>query len=728
MKQQENELASVEPGSPGANPPKLYFSDDLVFTERDIGGVPSYVCYVTSQEKYYHFGPVEYEAFLLLKAGADYPRVLAELQRFGVDWSAEELAQYVSILIGWGIARVEKPPTAKPATVADSTAVQPAPGKDLFSRLTAVSGKLISPKLTLFAAEGPANRLEKKFGWLFTRVGFLVWSAVVLSALCIAWLQRVDFGRQLSTLFVPESWIWFMLLWVLIKAAHEAGHAVAAKHCGVQVREAGILIFMLTPTAYVNISDAWQLKRRRDRVTIAMAGVYIEVLIASLALWYWWLASGEFSRQLAAQIVLLAGPGTLLVNANPLLRLDGYYALSDLLNIPNLRMHGRRLVGQFLERFLLGRTIQTSLLDPWRTSVAAIHAVCSLAFQATWMLGMIVAVSYYKLGLGILLAVSAIFVWCVAPLVVWIRGLRSAADWEEIRFRFIASATIATAMVIGVGFLPSPWGRRLPVVVQYHDQQLARAAADGFVIDVPVKSGAKVNAGDLLIELDDPELRTRRAELVLECEAAELKIRQLVHSDQQALVDAEMQRLGSLRRQLAEIDRQVDALNVRAERGGTVITPHLEDIQGSFVRKGQVLVTIADEAEKEVLVSIPYSDLGAYLLACKEKRESSIRLRGGTRFKVVPETPKPRLSDIIPHPALAAICGGPLPVIPQTDESSRQSHRTTQPRSLSATRVRGTTAVVVYSGQQGILTIGDDRSLWHRGWDAVDRWLRSTSS
>ena len=90
-------------------------------------------------------------------------------------------------------------------------------------------------------------------------------------------------------MFDPSLWLLLLGMWAISKVIHETGHAVAARYHGVQVGKIGILFFFMAPLAYVDVTDAWKLKSRWSRVQIALAGIYLELAVAAIAAWAWWL-------------------------------------------------------------------------------------------------------------------------------------------------------------------------------------------------------------------------------------------------------------------------------------------------------------------------------------------------------------------------------------------------------------------------------------------------------
>ena len=394
--------------------------------------------------------------------------------------------------------------------------------------------------------------------------------------------------------------------------------------------------FCWRPLAYVDVTDAWKLKPRFERVRIALGGVYVELAIAAIAAWAWWLLPTGVLKHIAAQVFVVAGPGTLLVNANPLLRLDGYYVLSDLLEIPNLRMHGRRQLGGIIESLLLSIPRQPSLLAGWRRPAATIHAICSVTFQFFWMTGLIIAASMWMQGLGIVLAVSAFLLWGLLPLAHWIRKvwlLEPATRWglNSKRTSLIGYLVLVVLTVHHYSVANSPLARRVPVVVRYQDEQVARATADAFVDVVYATRGQRVSKGMLLIELSQPELELQRGVLADDLSLAQQRAVQLRRQGNIALASAEMEKASSLGRQLAELDEQLEGLQVVAERDGLVTTANTDRLVGTYVTAGQELIRVSDPNEKELLVTIGQHDAQAYQSAVGSV--AKVRLRGDTHFE-----------------------------------------------------------------------------------------------
>jgi putative peptide zinc metalloprotease protein len=415
--------------------------------------------------------------------------------------------------------------------------------------------------------------------------------------------------------------------------------------------------------------------------------------------------------------MVMAGPATWLVNANPLMKMDGYYALADAINVPNLRMHGRNFWASLLDRVLLGLPSRPCLLNGWRRWAAVIHAAASLVFTAAWMSGLIIAISQWGGPVGLIVTVAAVILWCAAPVGMWFSGHWIASAEPEARNRrprLIATAVLGiTLIAIGLN-TSSPLRRSVPVMVQYRDEQIVRAAAAGFVTEVNVESGQWVKKGDLLLVIKDDDLVLRHAQMKDELELAISKQRQLASRGELGAAEAQGETVRSLKDSLAELDESIVQLQASASRSGVVVSPHPERQIGRHVKKGDVLLRVADPSDKELLVVFPEAEWSGYSRVFSKGNELRARLRGGYRVSVKPLPARPRFSDRLPNPSFAGSGGGDIPVI--QDPDAEDGFRAASPVGEAVAMLTPIDSKHVHSGQRGRLYLTDTRTIAQRIW------------
>jgi len=145
--------------------------------------------------------------------------------------------------------------------------------------------------------------------------------------------------------------LWFMVYVVI--AIHEFGHGFTCKYFGGEVHEIGLLLLFFQPCLYCNVNDAWLFDKKYKQVSVTLAGAYIEFLLGAIASWVWLgTDTGTLIHMLSFQIMIVCSASTVFMNLNPLMKLDGYYLLSDILGIPNLRQNSFDYLKYFVSRHL----------------------------------------------------------------------------------------------------------------------------------------------------------------------------------------------------------------------------------------------------------------------------------------------------------------------------------------------------------------------------------------
>jgi putative peptide zinc metalloprotease protein len=716
-----------------AAPQELIFKlrDGIELLDRCIGLHHIVVLNDKRVGKFYHLGGHEADVLSLMNGELSVAEIAESLQSEGIQWSAEDVQGWALMLTKAGLAvsvdrdgnpvnmaGQQSPGTSVGAggSPANQGPTQPSSGSALQKAIRPL-GHVISQRIPIASADTIAAWMLPIVGRLFTYWAFLIWSIAAGISFGFAWAHSDSLGNELRMMFSPAAFPLLAVIWILLKAVHEIGHAVAAKRKGVRVGKFGITFFLFAPIPYVDVTDAWRLSRVWSRVQIALAGVYLEGWTAIIATGFYVTLPEGLGRHLAAQWMMMAGPATWLVNANPLMRMDGYYALADAINVPNLRMHGRNYWASLLDRVLLGVPLRKCLLIGWRRWAVVVHAAASLVFQAAWMSGLIIAVSKWGGPVGLIITSAAIVLWCAAPIGMWFYAHWVASaepESQNRRPRLIASAAIGlTIVLIGLN-TSSPLRRSVPVMVQYRDEQIVRAAAAGFVTEVNVQSGQWVRKGDLLLVIKDDDLVLRRDQMKDELELAISKQRQMSNRGELGAAEAQGETVRSLRDSLVELDASIAQLNATASRSGVIVSPHPERQLGRHVQPGDVLLKVADPSDKELLVVFPEAEWAGYSRVFSEGNSLPVRLRGGFRVNVKPLPARPRFSDRLPNPSFAGSGGGDIPVI--QDPDTEDGFRAAFPVGEAVALLTPIDSKRVLSGQRGRLYLSDTRTIAQRIW------------
>ena len=215
--------------------------------------------------------------------------------------------------------------------------------------------RLLSPRLPLVEPDHFLTRSLPLVGWVFHPWALWMWLLLALGAglqALMHWPALALYGAQ--RLDDPRSWLLLVAVYPLVKALHEIGHGLAAKRAGAEVNEMGITLLVFVPVPYVDASAASALRDKSQRMLVGAAGILVEGVLAALAMFAWLALDDGLLRESMFAVMLIGGVSTLLFNGNPLLRFDGYYVLSDAIEIPNLATRAARYWGYLARRYLLG--------------------------------------------------------------------------------------------------------------------------------------------------------------------------------------------------------------------------------------------------------------------------------------------------------------------------------------------------------------------------------------
>lgn len=509
--------------------------------------------------------------------------------------------------------------------------------------------------------------------------GALLWLAVVLPALVLLPQHWADLGGNLSDrVLAADNLLLIAVVFPLIKALHELGHATATRATGGEVHDMGVMLLVLMPIPYVDASAATVLRSPWRRALIGAAGMAVELFIAALAFYLWLAVEPGLVRAVCFNVMLVAGVSTIVFNGNPLLRYDAYYILSDLAELPNLGQRATRYWGYLFERYVA--RVRSAASETRSASERAWlfgYGGLSFAYRlfVTYAIAMFIATQFFFVG--VVLAIWVTLAMLGMPLVTAIKQLRSRPSLRERRLRIVGgAAALATALALAAAWLPLPQRARAEGVVWLPDQAVLRAAAAGFVARVEAAPGAAVRAGQTLVNRYDPTLDAERRTLA--ARVAELEARYLV----EFVVDRNQAEL--VREQLvaerAALDQallRTTELPVTAAVDGQFVLAAPDDLPGRWHRQGDVLgyVLGADAPIVRVVVEQDQADLvGA------STRSVGVRL-ADELDRVIPAhiaRQVPAAADEAPSKAFLASGGGRLAPDPRDPEGRRTLERVFQ--------------------------------------------------
>ena len=496
---------------------------------------------------------------------------------------------------------------------------------------------------------------------VFTTAGFVVWLAVVgFGAMLAIWHWQSLMSDALAHAFSVQNLLLMLIIYPVIKAIHELGHGYAAKAWGGEIHELGVMLLVLMPVPYIDASSASAFQQKWRRALVSAAGIMIEALLAALAMMFWVLAEPGLARAIAFNVVLIGGVSTLLFNGNPLLRFDGYYALCDVIEIPNLGSRSNRYFFYQARRLVLGmRDEDPPVTARGEAAWFLSYAVVSFLYRLFIMISIALFIAGQLFFFGVLLAMLTIVHSLIWPIAKGVRYLATSPAVRRRRGRAVLAGAVAGAAIWGLFFLvPLPYSTVSQGVVQLPESSFVPALTGGFVTEIEAVPGQTVEAGMPLIRMQNIELQSR---LAIQLKALEeLKVRK--HASEttdriQARLLAEQIRhtVGDI----ALTRQQLGELTIRSTRPGRFVMPRAGDWPGRFVPKGQALAYVVAPDDPVVRVVIEQARVD---LVLRRTRSISVRLIEDMdtvlAARVVREVPMAR--KLLPSPALSTQGGGQI--------------------------------------------------------------------
>ncbi len=527
-------------------------------------------------------------------------------------------------------------------------------------------------QIPLFDPERLLDRLMPFARPFFGRAGFALWCVVVgLGALAAITHWRELSQDVLDRVLLPGNLLMMWLVFPVLKLFHEFGHACAVKSRGGEVHDMGVMILVLTPVPYVDASSAWALRSKWQRFAVGGAGMMVELFIASIALFLWLAVEPGMFRALLYNILLIAGISTVLFNANPLLRFDGYYMLMDWLEIPNLRTRSTRYFVYLCEKYLFKRPeAEPPISTPGERAWFVAFGVSSFFYRILVIVAILILLGEQSLLLGMIFAGCASFAWVLAPAAKIVSYLCNSPTLRRVRGRAMtASALVALGLPVLIFGVPIPLRTSAQGVVWLPEEGFARAGADGFVVRIGATSGAWVKHGDLLIETSDLELLTEVKVLEARVQELEARHREQIVGDRVKAEIMDEERKFALQN-LARARERAAELAIKAKTEGEFVLPRAPDMPGRHVKKGELLAHVVNLDATIVRAIVSQQDID---LVRNLTRRVEVRLAERIAHPVKASIKRivPSASDQLPSAALGTRGGGFAAVDPGDKEGRK---------------------------------------------------------
>jgi putative peptide zinc metalloprotease protein len=421
---------------------------------------------------------------------------------------------------------------------------------------------------------------------------------------------------------------------------HEFGHGLTCKHFGGECHEIGIMILVLTPCLYCNVSDSWMLPNKWQRAMIGAAGIYVELVIASICTFLWWFSTPGLLNALCLNAMFICSVSTVFFNANPLLRYDGYYVLSDLTEIPNLRQKATTILSRKMGEWCLGMEMSEDPFLPQSNQMFfALYSIAAAAYR--WLITFSICWFLYKLFesyhlkfVGQLVVAMSLWALLFTPLYQLGKFFYVPGRLDKVKKpRMYATLGVLGAVVLIVLFLPLPYSVLAPFEIQARDAEPVYIDVAGRLESIDTVPGRRVEAGAKLGQLKSIELEQEIAKLSLEFGQYRSRLdnlRRQSFGDARAkdMMPATEENYKSAEEQLQKKKADLERLCLKAPIAGTVLPPPLKPRRddpdgqlpdwsgspmekenlGAFLQEGVLFCQIGDPRKLEAVIVVDQAD------------------------------------------------------------------------------------------------------------------------
>lgn len=511
------------------------------------------------------------------------------------------------------------------------------------------------------------TRTVNYVSWLFSRAFFCVWLVAMIAAGAVLATRFSDVIQPLNGILATQNLVFLWLAFVVLKVWHELGHGYACKVFGGYVPEMGTILIAGTPAAFVDATSAWSFPERYKRLVVMCGGMFFESLVFIPCVFIWAFSASPVLASCAYQLFVMASVVTLLFNANPLMKFDGYFITSELLGLQNLRPRADAQIKRILASIVVGVRLPPSQ-DSLKTQILLVtYGISAMVYKFFLVISiaMLVATKFPIVGLGL----AAFHVLTTVGL-----GAKKMASYlltskqtEPVRLRArIVAVLVFVAAPTAACFLPVPFGVVTQGIVAATTEYFVNVDTPGHFHRTLVDSGESVEPGSVLVQLQNERIREDLATTRARLAAAEQRWQVLQQLDTTE-ARRQLATVKELQQQVHEKHRLVRQLSVATPGSGRVIRLAPPTDRGMFLREGTPLAVVVD---------------GQPLLRTwvNEEQLGSIRQDSGTvvRFRIPGRSTvthtgtiisvEPAAEDVFRNPALTHVAGGEILVDPTTSK------------------------------------------------------------
>jgi len=580
--------------------PRLH--PNIVYKQQVEDGEPVVVAFVPEGESIFHLSLQHWEFVQLFNGVRSYEEITKLLyEKTGVRYTSDEVRDLADNLDSMGFWY--KTPLEKNVTLMRKSAEE---RRKLLKQKKTKWGDL---SLVMFPAFNP----DKVLTWLHERLGFIYtwWFSLLTFAtfgfmtwIIVANWTQVSHDTFHFYNFTEKTWGDVAIFWLLtsvLMCIHEGAHGLTCKHYGGHVHSMGFALVYLGPAFYTDTTEGMILGDRNQRLMINVAGVWSELMVCAIATPVWWgTAPGTMVHELAYLVILITGFGVILINWNPLMKLDGYNMLCEIIGVEDLKEQSTLYVTSWVKKHIWRLPVEVPYVPKRRRPGFAVYAILSGLYSYTvlYVLARFVGNAFRNFNpewsfIPELATAAIIFRSRIRTLVNFMKFFYLDKK-DRIRAWFGPRRAAAVAAAVVIALLLPVWRETTegPFLLEPGERAVIRSMMPGMVAGIYADEGAVVNAGQPVASLRSLKLESQLAHSRADYQVADARANSamMLYAD----AGAASQERDRLAKQTKNFAAEAKNLELVSPITGVVLTPRARDRTGTYVDEGTELLEIAD--------------------------------------------------------------------------------------------------------------------------------------
>jgi putative peptide zinc metalloprotease protein len=506
---------------------------------------------------------------------------------------------------------------------------------------------------------------------IFSMPSFIIWLIFIIFALNLVIVNHNEIFSQTEGILAPSNLFLLYGSIFILKLFHELAHGIATKKYGGDIYTFGMMFIIFTPLPYVDASNSWSFKDKWQRIIVSAAGMYIELFLAAISAIIWANTGDGVIHSIAFNMMIAGSVSSILFNANPLLKFDSYFILSDYLEIPNLYQRSHAYILSLMKSIFFGiKESGEYIANQKEAKELFVYGVLSYIYKLVLTIGIIIFVADRWFILGAIIFITSFYLMILKPIYNFIIFILYSHKLYKNRNRAkVVTAILATIFIYIFFIHKSDDYVKANGIVNLKTQEQVFIKTEGILEQIYINSSEQVNRGDKLFKLTNKELD-------FNIEYTNYQLQENIQKRLKALneyvahIEPINEKIDFLTQKLKHLKDKRDELIIKSNTDGVmVLQPQIKEYINNHLKINIKVAEILNHDNYEFIAIISQED--AIRLFEQYLGNSQLKLDGD-----IPNTLNlsnvviiPHEKDVLPSQALSWSGGGDIETVETRDNT-----------------------------------------------------------